>query len=398
LSLVERFGRHDAVVLSADRSSVLVDDELALPRVWTNGAHPADVSVLVSGLRAQLGQPVTVLRCLCSEPQPDGDTVHRCWQAELHNPQAPLPLGFRWIPSEAFEISARLLAERSDGAITDGREWERPGWAAAAHEWIKSKMPTVEAIEQIRCWEFSYVARVSSASGTHYFKALPTSYGHEPPLTQLLAERHSTLLPRVIAVDTQRRWMLTRAAKGVSLERRITLEPWLRTVRDYAELQRTWASRMAELRAVGCRDTNLPLHEFAWVEEAQRRLDHYELPRTIDHGDFWPSNVFVTRARGKIIDWTDAGIGHPFFSLVPMRLAYGFDRRRSNVQRLREAYLEPWGGARKLAAAFDLAQPLGALYYAAKIEALQAHNQWWLPRFVPWLEEIANREAASLVW
>jgi len=65
---------------------VLVDDELALLRVWTNGAHPADVSDLVSGLRAQLGPPVTVLRCLCSEPQPDGDTVHRCWQAERWNP------------------------------------------------------------------------------------------------------------------------------------------------------------------------------------------------------------------------------------------------------------------------------------------------------------------------
>ena len=387
MSLVERFGRHDAVVLSADRSSVLVDDELALPRVWTNGAHPADVSVLVSGLRAQLGQPVTVLRCLCSEPQPDGDTVHRCWQAELHDPRGPLPLGFRWIPSEAFDVSARLLAERSDGAITDGRD-----------EWIKSQMPTVEDIEQVRCWEFSYVARVTTRSWTYYFKALPGSYAHEVPLTQLLAERHPRLLPRVIAVERGQRWLLTRAAPGTSLEQRITLEPWLRTVRDYAELQRTWVSRTTELRAVGCRATSLPLHNFEWVQEVQRKLDDYELPRTIDHGDFWPSNVFVTRTRGKIIDWTDAAIGHPFFSLVPMRLAYGFDRRRSNVGRLREAYLEPWGGARKLAAAFDLAQPLGALYYAAKIEALQSHNQWWLPRFVPWLEEIANREAASLVW
>jgi aminoglycoside phosphotransferase (APT) family kinase protein len=167
---------------------------------------------------------------------------------------------------------------------------------------------------------------------------------------------------------------------------------------QYTKLQRTWANHTRDLHAVGCRVADVPLEPFDWVPEARRRLAHFDIPLSVDHGDFWPSNVFVTRARSTIIDWTDAAIGHPFFSLLPMRLAFGFDRRRSGLDCLRDAYLEPWAEGSDLKAAFDVAQPLAALYYAAKLRALQPHNQWWLSRFVPWLFDIANREAASLVW
>jgi aminoglycoside phosphotransferase (APT) family kinase protein len=148
---------------------------------------------------------------------------------------------------------------------------------------------------------------------------------------------------------------------------------------------------------VGCPDTQ-PAWRDDWADEAWRRLSAYEIPSTIDHGDFWPSNVFVTRTSGRIIDWTDATITHPFFSLAPMRLAFGFDRRRAGLEQLKAAYLEPWGGAARLGLAFDFAQPLAALYYAAKLQALPPHEQWWLRRFVPWLQQIANDEAARLVW
>ena len=48
--------------------------------------------------------------------------------------------------------------------------------------------------------------------------------------------------------------------------------------------------------------------------------------------------------------------------------------------------------------AFDVAQLFAAVDYATKLEALPAHDQWWLWRFVPWLIEAAQREAASLLW
>jgi hypothetical protein len=46
----------------------------------------------------------------------------------------------------------------------------------------------------------------------------------------------------------------------------------------------------------------------------------------------------------------------------------------------------------------DLTLPLATLYYAAKLQALPEHDQWWLPRFVAWLVEVANKAAHSLGW
>ncbi len=390
------------VVVSSDGSSVVVSDDLTLPRVWTDGAHPADVSSIVGFLRMSLGQPATVLRCLRTEPRQDGDAAYRWWHCELSDPAASLPRGWRWRRIEKLA----LPAAEARATIHDGREWLRPGWAAEAYAWIKTQLPSVDEIEQIRCWEFSHVTRVRAASKTYFFKALPNSYAYEPPLTQALAQSHPRLVPKVYAVNLHRRWMLTHAVPGQWLEQHISLEPWLRTVAAYADLQRAWSRRTEELRALGCRQTTLAqlydqalaLGEPPWLAEAIHRLQTYDIPTTLDHGDFWPSNVFVTRANTRVIDWTDAAINHPFFSLVPMRLAFGFNPRRSDPQTLKQAYLERWGNPTRLSTAFDLAQPLAALYYAAKLQALQPHEQWWLPRFVPWLVEIANTEAARLVW
>ncbi|HET6317803.1 MAG TPA: phosphotransferase, partial [Chloroflexota bacterium] len=311
MSLVEQRGRHDLVVVSADGSSVVVSDDLTLPRVWTDGGHPADVSAIVAFLRARLEQPVTVLRCVRTEPRQDRDAAYRWWHCELSNPAAPLPRGWRWRP-----IDKRAPAVRQPA---DGREWQCPGWTAEAYAWIKTQLPRVEGIEQIRCWEFSHVARVRAASKTYFFKALPKSYAHEPPLTQALAESYPRLAPKVHAVNVQRRWMLTQAVPGTSLEPRITLEPWQRTVAAYANLQRAWSSRTDELRALGCRQTTLAqthdqaakLANLPWLSEAIHRLQAYDIPMTLDHGDFWPSNVFVTRTNARVIDWTDAAINHP---------------------------------------------------------------------------------------
>jgi hypothetical protein len=328
LSLIERFARHDAVARGA-----------AVARTWTDGAHPADVSQIASDFSAQLGQRVPILRCLKTELQPDGDTVHRWWQIEL--PGA----------TEDFEP-------------IDGREWQRPGWSASAEEWIRGQV-AARKIEQIRCWEFSYVARVRGAgTRTWYFKALPCSYAHEPPLTRLLADVRPELLPRIVAVEPGRRWMLSEGCRGRVLEEVASRAAWEKAVAAYAELQLAMIPRVAELRAVGCRQIGEPA---------------FGLPLTLEHGDFWPSNVIGSR----VIDWTDAAIAHPFFSLVPMRVAWGFRRRRVSFDRLRDAYLEPWTALHPptaLREAFELAQPLALRYFKDRIDSLPPHDQWWLSR------------------
>ena len=41
------------------------------------------------------------------------------------------------------------------------------------------------------------------------------------------------------------------------------------------------------------------------------------LPLTLEHGDLWSSNVYVSDSEVAFIDGTDASLSHPFFSLMP---------------------------------------------------------------------------------
>jgi hypothetical protein len=72
------------------------------------------------------------------------------------------------------------------------------------------------------------------------------------------------------------------------------------------------------------------------------------IPATLQHDDLHDANVFVGDGRHRFFDWGDASVAHPFLSLlVPLRVvARELDVARGDqaLLRLRDAYLEPWGG------------------------------------------------------
>jgi hypothetical protein len=71
------------------------------------------------------------------------------------------------------------------------------------------------------------------------------------------------------------------------------------------------------------------------------------VPATVQHDDLHHFNLYAGRGRSRVLDWGDATIGHPFFSLV---VTFRFLEERSGLVpgdpwsgRLRDAYLEPFG-------------------------------------------------------
>jgi hypothetical protein len=449
MPLIERWGRHDAIVLNAGGDAVLArpgPDGWTLPRVTSDDAHPADVTPLVAGLRAQLGSQATVLRCVRTQPMPGENITYRWHEVELHTLGLVPPAGWSWVtraelPSTHWNdpsLTALLrecLAGRDESGSdrVDGRDWERLGWWSEASAWVRAQLIALgthdePTIEQIRCWEFSCVVRVRTSAAEWYFKALPTSYAGEPRLTRLLAEDEPRLIPEVVAVEPVRRWMLMRACAGAVLEGVVAPGGWHRAAAGYARLQINWQTRTDELRGVGCgvrtleqlgrqatallADTNallvgqpegLTADEATQLDDLAGRvpllceaLAELDLPLSIDHGDLWPSNVFVRRRECRIIDWTDASIAHPFLSLLPLQVGLHFDPRRVRVpgaaERLRDAYLQPWTAVRplpQLVDAFELSRPLAALHYAVKGAELPPHDQWWLHRMAPWFVRMA---------
>jgi hypothetical protein len=87
------------------------------------------------------------------------------------------------------------------------------------------------------------------------------------------------------------------------------------------------------------------------------------VPAALDHADLHGTHIVVAGERGRVIDWGDAGITHPFASMfVPYQFVVRelpAPQRLWAALRLRDAYLDGWGGGVDDHGAFRLAVWLG---------------------------------------
>src|SRR5262249_40085732 len=86
---------------------------------------------------------------------------------------------------------------------------------AQAESWTLDRLrdldrEVVGPVEQFQCWDFSSVLRVTTRSGPVYFKASMVSplFANEGPMMRLLSSWFPDLVPRPLAIDEERRWLL----------------------------------------------------------------------------------------------------------------------------------------------------------------------------------------------
>jgi len=393
-----------------------------LPRIRTAGHHPADVTPTLRAVRDQLGLETVVLSCPSATVA--AGVVHRLLVLELLA-GAPDTKDLNWVEP--------VSAEQADPL--DGRDWTIPGWFARAETWItetvqRADLGHVRTVEQIRSWEFSCVLRVHTDREDLYFKGLPRAYANEPRLAHHLAAYHPGLVPEVVATSERERWLLMQACRGQCLETGAPLSAWERAAASYAELQVASTAHAERLEALGCRRRGpeqlrtlieplladdaalvglnghgLSVDELrrlrglrASLEAACDELADSGLPMALEHGDLWSSNVYVGADRVAFIDWTDASLSHPFFSLMPFLQSAEWDAALAcgspSEARIIDAYLEHWAPyapRERLRRALALARPLAALHIATTYwrDIPQPHAQWWIPRMVPFFVRLA---------
>jgi aminoglycoside phosphotransferase (APT) family kinase protein len=95
------------------------------------------------------------------------------------------------------------------------------------------------------------------------------------------------------------------------------------------------------------------------------------VPETIQHDDLHQFNVYVRDGRPRILDWGDASVGHPYFSLVAT-LRHVEDRG------ITRAFLDAWGGDEETLA---LALRVGRIAHTFKLRPLGVPDDDW-PRVV----------------
>lgn len=248
--------------------------------------------------------------------------------------------------------------------------WNDPEWLEQAHEWIRARVVPTGPIEQPHVRPWSTVLRVPTSGGDVWLKATMASVGHEPALLDALARWGVDCVPRPLAVDLERRWMLLPDG-GPILRGVQTLERWEEVLPLYVELQRETAPHADELVALGVPDHRLAVLPTRAGDLAPRvaalceELAAFGVPETLQHDDLHSSNVFVGAGGYTFFDWGDSCVSHPFFTMVVMlrSTAYHFelDEDGPETRRLLDVYLDAWGGGDELRAAFEPARRLGIL-------------------------------------
>jgi hypothetical protein len=281
--------------------------------------------------------------------------------------------------------------------------WTEPAWLDSARDWIHSQferlgLELAGEIEQPHVMPWSTVLRGTTASGPIWFKANVPGLAHEAAVVQILAGRRQELLPGLLATHLERGWMLQSDA-GTKLrellEENRDFDVWEQILPLYAELQIAAAEDRNRLLGAGAPDRRLSVLPGQFEEllgdretlasltddelerlrtlvpriEAEcRELESYALPETIQHDDLHDGQVFVRDGRYVFLDWGDACVSHPFFTLVVTLavLAYKLELEHNSpeLDRFRDAYLEPWTRFRPrsdLELAYPIAYRLGVL-------------------------------------
>jgi hypothetical protein len=323
--------------------------------------------------------------------------------------------------------------------------WEQPGWQESAADWIEGQLDRLGtqptgALEQPHLRPWSTVLRLPTTQGSLYFKAVSPLLGHEPALTQALAAWRPDCMPQVLAVESDRGWMLL-ADGGPTLRSRIQagegIEHWRRILPLYAALQQEMILRLPRLLELGALDRRLAglpaqfeslladtdalcigLPDGLSEAEYQRLLDLRPrfaadcqelagcgIPETLHHDDFHDGNIFAPLEGGyRFFDWAESCAAHPFFSLVVglRGIAYRFEfaEDAAEIQALRELYLSCWqeyAPLQTLRRAAGLADRVGRVcraltWYQAVARLPEPHRSEHITSVPGWLQEYLAAE------
>ena len=292
--------------------------------------------------------------------------------------------------------------------------------------WIDAQLTALDTrpagpIEEVRARPWSMVLRVPTERGEWYFKASGPELRHEPAIAAYLAGHRPELVPPPLAIDAERGWMLM-AAAGTSLRALAAEEHdvsrWLDVLPSYGQLQVDLAGATDDLLALGAPDLRLavlPARFEALLDELDRdvvagtdpvavadlrrargaiprvaamceELARHGIAEAVQHDDLNDGAVYLDGGRYRILDWGDACISHPWFSMsVTLEgvIAWGPDdvEHSVDIAPYRDAYLVPFANGRDprdLLTAFDVAVRLGWVCRAVNghLPGIEAASTW----------------------
>lgn len=255
----------------------------------------------------------------------------------------------------------------------------------------------------IRDRPWSCVGCIETDKGPIYLKSMAQPYANEGELLLFLAEKGIKNITEVIDHNSSLSCFLMKGA-GWPLRKtqsfKFNEDIFCQFLKDYTKIQLNCISLVDQFLKIGVTDwrlhrlpklyrdfinktallqnDGLSLEEITLLHELSshmvdlcQQLADFQIPETLEHGDFHDNNILIEDDQITINDWGDAFISHPFLSLAA---ALDSARRNHNLQathqiyrKAQEAYLSRWldfGDFDNLLKAYNLAQHLHYFVFA----------------------------------
>ena len=288
-----------------------------LPPVLTDVPWWPEVETVVRAVRERFGLDVTILRLLPTQR-----------------------LGMRGgAVSYLAQVEKPVECEPCDVVLHEHPlrlRYAKPGGPKADLEWANSvlaqhKLALVAAPVQVKTWNLSSLWRLPLGTEVAWLKAVPPFFQHEGALIDALGP--GAPVPRLFGYERGR--LLMREIPGDDLWD-ATLEQRLLMIDMLVRLQRDWAPRVEGLLEIGLPDWRGPALGQAIADVFERTRDQLDatqaraverfiagldvrfdalgecgIPDSFVHGDYHSGNVRGIAHDLTILDWGDAGIGHP---------------------------------------------------------------------------------------
>jgi hypothetical protein len=255
------------------------------------------------------------------------------------------------------------------------QRWREPEFVTSAHAWIDARLAGLGrtrtgAVEQPHVTDWSTVMRVPTDGGTVWFKANEAAMTHEAAVLELVSSRSAGRVPPPLARDSGTGWMLLEDAgprlRDVIPEER-SLARWLDVLEAYARVQLACEDDVDALLALGLPDRRLHTLPAAYdellagledadprlpgperIEDLCRDLAAFGIPETVQHDDLHDGQVFLGTGTHQVLDWGDACVSHPFFTLavtIEGVISWGVDDEEGSedLEPHLAAYLGPYG-------------------------------------------------------
>jgi len=407
---------------------------------------------LTAALRKEWGCDAICLFTLNNSSQDGNPNGHHYEVMECQRDQHIRGMDWRPVRSlttESFQNAAEFrtlqqcLHELDDYEHDPSSPFAQTGWLTRLRAWAADAIHPLglelgASFRQYNASPSFSLIRFGTNGSPVWFKAVGEPNLREFPITLKLAERFRRFVPEILATRPEWNAWLSREVKGTNLGDTKETALWQTAATGLAELQIESVSGADSILDSGAHDLKTdtlldsvdPFFEVVArlmeeqprvppqalsreelsllklrIEDALTLLGDLQIPNTLGHLDLNPWNVVVSADRCVFLDWSEAYVGHPFFSFEYLLQHF---RREAGAEAVLEselvnAYKAPWRQPLSddlTSEAFALA-PLAAVFaYAAGTGEWKDQERLRDPKMGAYFRSLArrmNREAIQFI-